>query len=226
MNRYLRSAMAIAACLAAGNAMAEVPLFAAKCPTGITADSSAEGKIYINGKVAKVIKRPDGQISANSHGVWVDITPQGDQPPLITYTGKDKSVGRCEVLSFKASGSGATGGSSAGSPNYDRPVGGVLPAGSSFSAGSMIQCARGHGGALMQCDVGVVREGHGNGFVMVFWPDAGSRVLYFENGTVVRYDQSEADGGARLTVTRSGDEQIVTIGDTRFVIFDALIFGG
>lgn len=110
-------------------------------------------------------------------------------------------------------------------PNYDRPVDGVLPAGSDFTASSIIPCERPGTGAA-QCDTGVVREGNGNGFAMVFWPDAGSRVLYFENGEIVRYDQSEADGGAELLVTRDGDLQIVTVGDARFEIFDALLIGG
>ena len=113
----------------------------------------------------------------------------------------------------------------AGTPDYSRPVGGILPAGSGFTAASIIPCARPGTGAG-QCDAGVVREGGGNGFVMVFWPDAGSRVLYFENGEIIRYDQSEADGGADLRVTRDGDIQIVTIGDARFEVFDALLIGG
>jgi len=50
--------------------------------------------------VAKLIKRPDGQITAQSTGVYADITPLGDQPPRITYTAKDKSIGTCETLSF------------------------------------------------------------------------------------------------------------------------------
>ena len=110
-------------------------------------------------------------------------------------------------------------------PNYDRPRGGVLPAGSDFTASSIIPCER-PGTGSAQCDAGVVREGNGNGFVMVFWPDAGSRVLYFENGEIVRYDQAESDGGAELRVTRDGDLQIVTIGDARFEVFDALLVGG
>lgn len=114
---------------------------------------------------------------------------------------------------------------SAGTPDYSRPVGGVLPAGSGFTAASIIPCARPGTGAG-QCDAGVVREGGGNGFVMVFWPDAGNRVLYFENGEIIRYDQSEADGGAELRVTREGDIQIVTVGDARFEVFDALLIGG
>lgn len=112
-----------------------------------------------------------------------------------------------------------------GLPNYDRPAGGVLPEGSSFTASSIVACERPGTGAA-QCDAGVVREGGGNGFVMVFWPDAGNRVLYFENGEIVRYDQSEADGGAELRVTRDGDLQIVTVGDARFEIVDALLNGG
>jgi hypothetical protein len=66
----------VTAILIASAADAEIPVFAAKCPTGITEDSNEKGQVYVNGQVAKVIKRPDGQISANSRGVWVDIKPQ------------------------------------------------------------------------------------------------------------------------------------------------------
>ena len=110
-------------------------------------------------------------------------------------------------------------------PNYDRPIGGVLPAGSDFTASTIIPCER-PGTGSGQCDAGVVREGNGNGFVMVFWPDAGSRILYFENGEIVRYDQAESDGGAELRVLRDGDRQIVTFGHARFEVFDALLVGG
>lgn len=110
-------------------------------------------------------------------------------------------------------------------PNYSRPIGGVLPEGSSFTASSVIPCAR-PGTGEAQCDAGVVREGNENGFVMVFWPDAGNRILYFENGEIIRYDQAESDGGAELRVTRNDDIQIVTIGDARFEVFDALLVGG
>ena len=118
------------------------------------------------------------------------------------------------------------GGAAAGYvPNYDCPVGGVLPGGSDFTTSTILRCERpGTSGA--ECDAGVVREGVGNGFVMVFWPDAGSRLLYFEDGEIVRYDQSEADGGAELHVTRDGDLQIVTVGDARFEVVDALLVGG
>lgn len=120
--------------------------------------------------------------------------------------------------------SGGTRGS-ADLPNYERPIGGVLPAGSSFTAASIISCERPGTGASL-CDAGVVREGNGSGALFVFWPDAGNRILYFENGEIVRYDQAESDGGAKLRVTREGDLQIVTIGDARFEVVDALLVGG
>jgi hypothetical protein len=94
--------IAIAATLVAGTASASVPLFAAKCQNGITADSTAHCQVYVNGKVAKLINRPDGQITAQPDGVYVDITPQGSEPPRLTATGKDKSFGECEIVSFKA----------------------------------------------------------------------------------------------------------------------------
>jgi len=97
----------IAATFVAGTASAGVPLFAAKCPTGITADSNAKGQVYVNGKVARLIQRPDGQITAQSDGVYVDITPQGNQPPVVHYTAKDKTNGFCEVVAFKAPGGAA-----------------------------------------------------------------------------------------------------------------------
>jgi len=78
---------------------------------------------------------------------------------------------------------------------------------------------------MMRCDAGVVREGNGNGFVLVFWPDAGNRALYFENRTITGYDQAEKDSGAPMSVTREGDTQIVTIGDMRFEILEALALG-
>lgn len=71
-----------------------------------------------------------------------------------------------------------------------------------------------------KCPTGITADSSRQG------PEGGNRVLYFENGKITGYDQSEADGGAKITVTRSGDEQIVTIGGARFEIFDALIFGG
>ncbi len=97
----IRPLIATLVLLASGAAGAAVPIFAAKCPNGLSADSDTKGRIYVNGKLAKVIQRPDGQVTAQSAGVYVDITPRGDQPPRITSTGRDKMVVECEVVSFR-----------------------------------------------------------------------------------------------------------------------------
>jgi uncharacterized protein YraI len=81
--------------------------------------------------------------------------------------------------------------------------------------------------ATTTCQAGVVREGNGSGFVTVFWPDGGSRVIFFEGNTPVRYDESEADGGAAFSVTQDANGTFtVFVGDARFVIPEALIVGG
>ncbi len=65
----IRPLIAILALVASGAAGAAVPIFAAKCPNGLTADSDSKGRIYVSGKLAKVINRPDGQVTAQSAGL-------------------------------------------------------------------------------------------------------------------------------------------------------------
>jgi len=110
--------------------------------------------------------------------------------------------------------------------NFDRPVGGVRPRGSGFTATGQIPCARNVGQPMAQCDFGVVRKGNGNGTLTVFWPDGGTRVIVFKNGTPASFDQSQADGDVRINVDRKADLLTVTIGAQRFEIPDAVIYGG
>ena len=212
-----RLSIAIAASLLAGTASAGVPLFAARCGPDLNVDTNTQGQVYMNGKVAKVIKRPDGQISANSHGMWVDITPQGQQPPRVTYTGKDKSVGDCEILSFKATGSGGKG---VDSHSHDAKV-----PGTNYHATTQIPCSMGGGAPTTSCFAGVERQGGGSGMVTVTKPDGRTRTIFFEKGRATGYDQSQADPG-KFSASRQGDTTIVHIGQERYEIFDAMLFGG
>ncbi|MAM61400.1 MAG: hypothetical protein CMH11_07905 [Maritimibacter sp.] len=98
--------------------------------------------------------------------------------------------------------------------------------GTDFNATSMIPCVRDRDAADASCEAGVVREGNGNGYVQVTWPDGGERVIFFENGTPVSYDQSQADGDAEMTVTRDGDTFVVFVGEARFSVPEALLIGG
>ena len=212
-----RLSIVIAASLLAGTASAGVPLFAAKCGPDLNVDTNTAGQVYINGSVAKVIKRPDGQISANSHGVWVDITLQGHQPPRVTYTGKDKSVGDCAILSFKASDSK---GAVVDSHSHDAKV-----PGTDYHATANVRCSMGGGAPTTSCPAGVKREGSGSAMVTVTKPDGRTRTIFFQNGRAAGYDQSQADTG-KFSATKQGDLNIIHIGRECYEIPDAVIFGG
>lgn len=114
-----------------------------------------------------------------------------------------------------------TGSAGGGVPSNDAKV-----PGTDFHATGEIPCARAAGAPMANCEFGVVREGNGSASVTVFWPDGGNRVITFKNGVPVSYDESQADGGAKLTFSNNEGNYIISIGDQRFEIFEAVIFGG
>ena len=97
--------------------------------------------------------------------------------------------------------------------------------GANFNATGNIPCARSAGQPLGSCKFGVVRKGQGNGELTVFWPEGGTRVIFFENGTPAAFDQSQADGNVHMTTSRKADLFTVTIGLQRFEIPEAVISG-
>lgn len=99
-------------------------------------------------------------------------------------------------------------------------------AGTNFHATGTIPCARATGQPMGTCQFGVTRTGGGAGTMTITWPDGGNRVIFFERGAPVRYDQSQADRGARMTVRKNADLFRVTIGSQRFEIPEAVIAGG
>jgi hypothetical protein len=106
-------------------------------------------------------------------------------------------------------------------PSHDAKV-----PGTNFNATGMVPCARNAGQPMAQCKFGVVREGNGNGTITIFWPDAGNRVIRFEDNTPMSYDESQADGGAKMTVGKKADVYEIRIGTQRFEIFEAVMTGG
>jgi hypothetical protein len=114
-----------------------------------------------------------------------------------------------------------TGGEAAAAPPGDARV-----AGTEFHATGQVPCARAASQPMAPCRFGVVRRGQGAADVTVFWPDGGTRVIFFERGRPVRYDQSQADGDARLSSSNQGDLFQVRVGAQRFEIPEAVITGG
>jgi hypothetical protein len=104
------------------------------------------------------------------------------------------------------------------------PTDALVP-GTEFHATGQIPCARTVDQPMADCDFGVVRQGNGSGYIKVSWPDGGSRVIFFENGTPMSFDSSAADGEAEMTVGKDADLFKVRIGDERFEIPDLVIVG-
>lgn len=97
--------------------------------------------------------------------------------------------------------------------------------GTNYNATGNIPCSMGGGQPTTSCSFGVTREGNGSGIVTVKKPDGRTRAIFFTNGKATGYDQSQADRG-RFSATKQGDLNIIRIGQERYEIPDAVIFGG
>lgn len=98
-------------------------------------------------------------------------------------------------------------------------------AGTGYHATGNIPCSMGGGAPTGSCPFGVKREGNGSGMVAVTKPDGRKRVIFFTNGRPTGADTSSADPG-KFSATKEADLNIVRIGQERYEIPDAVIFGG
>jgi len=101
----------------------------------------------------------------------------------------------------------------------------ALVPGTNYHATGNIPCTVAKGQPNGSCPFGVTREGNGSGMVTVTKPDGRTRVIFFENGTVTGADVSQADPG-EFSAKKESDLSIILIGDERYEIPDAVIFGG
>lgn len=105
-------------------------------------------------------------------------------------------------------------------PSHDAKV-----AGTDFHATGNVPCKMGMGQPTGSCAFGVKREGGGTAMVTITRSDGGQRVIFFEQGRATGYDQSQADTGA-FSASKESDLNIIRIGDERYEIPDAVVFGG
>ena len=103
--------------------------------------------------------------------------------------------------------------------------GDALVAGTPFHARGILSCAVRLIGPLGDCNYGVIRQGSGSAAIVVSKLDGRSRTIVYRQGTPIGYDQARGEP-ARLTWTRQGDEITVRIGNERYVIPDAAVYGG
>jgi heat shock protein HslJ len=95
-----------------------------------------------------------------------------------------------------------------------------------FDATGSIPCAQERGQPMRDCTFGVARAGGGYATVIVTRPDNVTRAIYFRMGQPIGADTSEADGYPEFHVTKENDLHFIRIGDERYEIPDAVIFGG
>lgn len=103
--------------------------------------------------------------------------------------------------------------------------GDALVKGTNYHATGNIPCAMTKEQPTGSCPFGVKREGKGSGIITVTKPDGRTRAIFFESGKATGADISEADPGAFGT-EKQGDLNIIRIGQERYEIPDAVIFGG
>lgn len=110
--------------------------------------------------------------------------------------------------------------SAAHAPSQDAKV-----SGTDFHATGNIPCSMGKGQPTGSCVFGVKREGNGSAMVTVTKADGSQRVIFFEKGRAIGYDQSQAESG-RFESNKEVDLNIIHIGEERYEIPDAIVQGG
>ncbi|MCT8972607.1 SH3 domain-containing protein [Microbaculum marinisediminis] len=95
-----------------------------------------------------------------------------------------------------------------------------------FDATGKVPCAQYPGQPMAQCDFGVARSGGGDATVVVTRPDGTRRALFFARGRFVSADTSQADGYPAVGSEKQSDLNRISVGDERYEIPDAVIFGG
>ena len=95
-----------------------------------------------------------------------------------------------------------------------------------FNATGTIPCAQYHAQPMTECEFGVARAGGGYATVVIKKPDSINRAIFFRMGIPIGADTSEADGYPELRASKEGDLHTILIGNERYEIPDAVIFGG
>ena len=95
-----------------------------------------------------------------------------------------------------------------------------------FDATGKIPCAQVDGQPMRLCEFGVARAGGGYATIVVTKPDGVSRAIYFVRGQLLGADTSQADGYPPVSGEKENDLNFIKVGDERYEIPDAVIFGG
>ena len=95
-----------------------------------------------------------------------------------------------------------------------------------FDATGKLPCAQVRGQPMTQCEFGVARAGGGYATVVVTKSDGSNRAIYFVRGQLLGADTSQADGYPPVSGEKESDLHLIRVGDERYEVPDAIIFGG
>lgn len=101
----------------------------------------------------------------------------------------------------------------------------AVVAGTNYHATGTIPCAMAAAQPMGSCAFGVTRMGAGSGRVTITRPDGQARTIVFDRGEATGTDENPADAGT-FQATRQGDLTSVHVGEERYEIPDAVLFGG
>jgi heat shock protein HslJ len=95
-----------------------------------------------------------------------------------------------------------------------------------FDATGPLPCAFAAGRPMGQCEFGVARAGGGYATVVIKKPDGHTRAIFFRMGRPIGTDVSEAEGHHDFHATKDGGLHRISVGNERYEIPEAVIFGG
>ncbi|WP_236234014.1 hypothetical protein [Pseudomonas tohonis] len=82
---------------ASGIASAAIPRVDATCPGNLRVHARDGGPVYLNGKEARVKSFSDTYLEASNAEVTVSLSIDPDGTVQVSYTGKHKAHGICQV---------------------------------------------------------------------------------------------------------------------------------
>jgi hypothetical protein len=99
--------------------------------------------------------------------------------------------------------------------------------GTVFGATGKLPCAGRAGQMAGMCRFGVVRHSDRTASVTVYWPRGGARTIFFADGAVVGVSTTDTDRSLapKIVARKSGDINLILIGNERYEIADAILSG-
>ncbi|GGO88484.1 hypothetical protein GCM10011348_44050 [Marinobacterium nitratireducens] len=94
-----------------------------------------------------------------------------------------------------------------------------------FDATGQVPCAWHRGQSMTRCDYGVARSGGGFATVVVGRPDGTRRAIFFSRGQATGADTSQADGYPAFSADTESGLHLIGVGNERYEIPDAVIWG-